>query len=285
MARSHICLILLGAALGYSAFWFGGAVAFHQNISAFAIAVAALLFWISRPPEEATPPAGRVLSWLALLLPLYVAFQLIPLPDALLRILSPARAELASGLAPVVADSGFAGLSVLPSATLSHLVRVCSCAVIFLLLRQLTWSRSERPWIFAAPIITLASFEAALGVVQHVGGHPVGPCRRPRRRVGCPQLRVPALRPAGESFRRDCFDRGDHGTGSAGTLERYLGADQRISAFRMRSRGIRAGHAEIQRVPSTGTNRLCSQRLPAVAGGTGRRRVPHRCRSRDHGAV
>ena len=113
-----------------------------------------------------------MLSWLALLLPLYVAFQLIPLPDALLRILSPARAELASGLAPVVADSGFAGLSVLPSATLSHLVRVCSCAVIFLLLRQLTWSRSERPWIFAAPIITLASFEAALGVVQHAIGGP-----------------------------------------------------------------------------------------------------------------
>ncbi len=172
MARSHICLILLGVALGYSAFWFGGAVAFHQNISAFAIAVVALLFGVSRPSDEPSPPAGRALSWLALLLPLYVAFQLIPLPDALLRILSPARAELASGLAPVVADSGFSGLSVLPSATLSHLVRVCSCVVIFLLLRHLTWSQSGRLWILAAPIIVLASLEAALGVVQYGTGWP-----------------------------------------------------------------------------------------------------------------
>ncbi len=172
VARSRVCLILLGSSLGYSMFWFGGTVALHANIATFTIAAAALLFWAFCPADETSPATSRVLSWLVLLLPLYVAFQIIPLPDFLLRVLSPARAELASGLRPMVADSGFASLSVLPSATLPHLVRVCSCVVVFLLLRRLTGIHSDRPWILAAPIITLAGFEAALGVIQYGAGGP-----------------------------------------------------------------------------------------------------------------
>src|SRR5438132_8956920 len=45
----------------------------------------------------------RRLTWLLYLLPFYVAFQIVPLPLALLRVLSPSRAELADSLAIVMA--------------------------------------------------------------------------------------------------------------------------------------------------------------------------------------
>jgi len=54
----------------------------------------------------------------------YVAFQIVPLPLPLLRVLSPSRAELADSLAIVMAAPRYASLSVVPSVTFRHLTLV-----------------------------------------------------------------------------------------------------------------------------------------------------------------
>src|SRR5437879_5636411 len=63
----------------------------------------------------------RRLTWLLYLLPFYVAFQIVPLPLPLIRVLSPSRAELADSLAIVMAVPRYASLSVVPSVTFRHL--------------------------------------------------------------------------------------------------------------------------------------------------------------------
>ena len=65
--------------------------------------------------------------------------QLVPLPLCFLKILSPARASITESLAPVLPGIEWAPLSVLPSATLAHLLRLSAYALVFLLVRECAW--------------------------------------------------------------------------------------------------------------------------------------------------
>ena len=166
MRRPILCLTLLALTWGYAVFQGGGVLPQHWNLCLLALGAVALLFWIGRPAGESSAPLGPVVRWLALLLPAYVAFQLLPLPASVLGILSPERAGLLAGLGPVLADPTHAAISVLPSATLPHLLRFCAYAVLFLLVAELTRQHSRRPWVLVAPIVAIAGLEAALGVLQ-----------------------------------------------------------------------------------------------------------------------
>ncbi len=66
----------------------------------------------------------------------------------------------------VSAEPAFATLSVLPSGTIAHLLRVFAYLVVMLAVRQILWNWRSKPWLLVLPIVTVAVLEAALGIAQ-----------------------------------------------------------------------------------------------------------------------
>ena len=165
-----VCLSGLAAIFGYAVFQFGGRVPEHWSVCLLALGLLALAYWFRTSRADRAPALDRKLCWLLVLLSSYVAFQLVPLPSFLLRLLSPARAELLGGAAQAVPGIAFAPLSVVPSETLSHLLRIAGYTLVFLLVREITWRISHRPWTLAFPIILIAALEAGLGLLQQAAG-------------------------------------------------------------------------------------------------------------------
>lgn len=117
-------------------------------------------------PHETRTARSDALFWLALLLPAYAALQLLPLPLAFLRILSPSRRESLDALARLGLEPRFAPLSVIPPATLTHLLLVCAYAAIFLLIRDIARSSRATPWVPVLPLLGVAAWQASWGVSQ-----------------------------------------------------------------------------------------------------------------------
>ena len=86
-----------------------------------------------------------MVRWALALLPAYVLMQVVPLPVALVRVLSPARAEALAALDRIGAQVNFASLSVSPAATFQSFLLVCGYVIIFLLVRELTWRFDDTP--------------------------------------------------------------------------------------------------------------------------------------------
>jgi O-antigen ligase len=99
-----------------------------------------------------------------------VLLQVVPLPVAALRVLSPARAEAMDALGPVGAKVSFASLSVFPAGTFQCFLLVCAYLVVFLLGRELTWHFRESRWLLIWPILGIGAVEAGLGLWQYFGG-------------------------------------------------------------------------------------------------------------------
>src|ERR1041385_2171343 len=147
-------LLALGAVLGCEVFFLSAAVAQadraareYRNLFLLAMGVLGLAGWIYIPRHQAQGALNRALEWLALLVPGYAAFQLLPLPLSVLRVLSPARADLIEALAPLSLRPSFAPLSVAPSLTLIHLLLFAAYAAVFLLIREIALSNPDRVWI------------------------------------------------------------------------------------------------------------------------------------------
>ena len=175
-----LLLTSLAAILGYAVVFLSTAVAQadqaereYRNYYLLALGVLGLAYWISarRWPLDKGP--GRALQWLALLLPCYAALQLLPLPLFVLRVASPARAELLDALAPLLIRPRFAPLSVVPPITLVHFMLFASYAVVFVLVRGIA-SRSASPWLPVFPVIAIAAWQGAWGLAQYLGGGPDG---------------------------------------------------------------------------------------------------------------
>ena len=156
--------------MGYAVFWQGGVWSKDLNLCLLAVGILAVfLTFACRPPNS----GAGLDAWLALpllLLPGYIALQLLPLPVAWLRSLSPARAELQAGFAQIVPAPGLVPLSVFPGATSQRLLGVLGCVLIFLLIREAAWKIREDSWVLPAPILLIAGLEAALGLAQSALG-------------------------------------------------------------------------------------------------------------------
>ena len=163
-----IPLLLLSAALGYALFTYGAVLPPGWAISLLIVSLAALVYRFRTDSVDLAPPLEPYIRWPALLLLGYVAAQLVPLPLPVLAWLSPAKAEIVRALAPVSPGISAGPVSVVPSATLQHLLRVAGYLLTFLLARELTWRFWESPWLAALPVVILASAEAALGMVQYL---------------------------------------------------------------------------------------------------------------------
>ena len=165
-----VYLTSLAAIFGYAVFQFGGVVPQDWSLCLLALGLLALVYRFRTSRADRAPALDRKLCWQLVLLFSYVAFQLVPLPSFLLRVLSPARAELLDGAAQALPGIAFAPLSVVPSQTHSHFLRIAGYALVFLLVREITWRISHRPWTLAFPIILIAALEAGLGLLQQAAG-------------------------------------------------------------------------------------------------------------------
>jgi putative inorganic carbon (hco3(-)) transporter len=162
-------------ALLYSVLDLGGQDLIGWNISLFILAMGAIVYWLRAPAEDLAPAVDPWIGSLTLLLLLFIAFQLIPLPVFLLRILSPTRAGLVDNLAQVAPPSTFAPLSITPAVTSLYFLRVAGCTLAFVLLRELAWhARQHRSWAPAVPLIAIAAIEAIIGLAQSAGAAEAG---------------------------------------------------------------------------------------------------------------
>jgi len=116
--------------------------------------------------EGCPPPLDRFSQYLLLAFAVLALAQLLPLPQALLRIVSPARADLLAAATPLLGSARFAPLSAAPALTLEHLMRLGGYLLVFLLVRSIASHFGDRPWLPALPLIGIAALEAALGLFQ-----------------------------------------------------------------------------------------------------------------------
>ena len=153
---------ILGAALAWAVFDWGGVLRSHQYYYLLALGVLAMGFSVVRGRHTWAPAPSRLVSWCLALLPAYVLMQAVPLPVALVRVLSPPRAEALAALARIGPPVHFATLSVSPAATFQSFLLVCGYVTIFLLLREITWHFDRRGWLAMWSIVAVGALEAVL---------------------------------------------------------------------------------------------------------------------------
>jgi putative inorganic carbon (HCO3(-)) transporter len=168
--QAVLVLLVLAGVLAYTTFQWGGVVRTGRYQSLLVLGLLAMLLSPGRSGEKWSPLPNRVLRWTATLLPAYALLQVVPLPVAVLRVLSPARSEATDALGPVGAKVSFASLSVFPAGTFQYFLLVCAYLVIFLLVRELTWHFRDRRWLVIWPILGIGAVEAGLGLWQYFGG-------------------------------------------------------------------------------------------------------------------
>ncbi len=108
----------------------------------------------------------RAVRRVSLIMLAWAVAPVLPVPLGVLRILSPARAELVAGAEPVLGKMAFATLGVRPAGSLEILPGLIGCALVFALVVDLGWRLRERPWILVAPLVLIGFLEALLGLVQ-----------------------------------------------------------------------------------------------------------------------
>ena len=146
----------------------------------FGAAVVGAICSLRWGPDRLAHPRDKVLFWLAVLLPLYVAFQCIPLPLSIIETLSPARAELLSALTPVAGIMSSSPLTVRISETTRYLFLFTSYMLVFFAAWQSAEDVTDKPWLAVAPILIVAIPQAAFGLSQAANGgfaHGVYPVR------------------------------------------------------------------------------------------------------------
>lgn len=164
-AKSGVALAGLSIILGYTVYKYGGVLPRDWAVTVLAVGVLGVVFWGLRNRQGA--PALERVIWLPMVLfPAYLLFQCVPLPDFVIRVLSPARAEIARGLAPVFQAPLAYPLTVSPPATFAILGRILAYTVIFFVVREALWQFADRPWLVAAGLVVVGAGEALYGFVQ-----------------------------------------------------------------------------------------------------------------------
>jgi O-antigen ligase len=168
-------LALTSLIAGYVVVFSGGPIAqshgdlrLHGLTGILLAGLLGILYCLTVKPA---PRLNSAIERLVLLLPAYALLQVTPLPLRLVRILSPARARVAHALSQVMPAPDWVTLSVAPSATFYHFLVFAACAILFLIILDLSSRFSVGPWMVLFPLTFMATAEAILGLIQ-VAGHP-----------------------------------------------------------------------------------------------------------------
>lgn len=172
MLGSSVTLLLLTLALGWSIFFKAGVWPADWDVTLSVVGLVSAGYWLFRSRSRFAPPLKASLKWPIFLFPCYLVFQLVPFPIPVLHVLSPARADLVTTLAPAVPNIHFAPISLNPPLSVLYLFTFLGYTATFLLTRELAWQFSSRPWTVAVPLIVIAALEAAVGMLQVFFGWP-----------------------------------------------------------------------------------------------------------------
>ena len=174
MILPFIALILLALSLAWSIFFKAGVWPADWDVTLLGVGVISTAYWLLTRRVHRAPPLAPWLKWPIILLPFYLAFQLIPLPLGIVRVLWPARADLVGSLGPVLPGMHSSPLSLNPPESVLYLFTFMCYIATFLLTRELAWRFSHRPWTPIVPLILIAAFEAAIGMFQVFSTWPSG---------------------------------------------------------------------------------------------------------------
>ena len=168
----------VGLIVGFAAFKYGGVLTEDWNVCLLALGALTLVYWSRAAKMNRAAPLERALGWLLAAVLALTAFQIVPFPLGLLRLISPASAgmfEAANQAGGTPAPWGT--ISIVPPATLEHLLRLVAYVLVFLLVRDAAGRLGSKSWAAAVPLMLLALLEASLGLVQSYAGGPAGLAR------------------------------------------------------------------------------------------------------------
>ena len=146
MVGPIITLVVLSFALAWSVVCKAGILPSDWDVTLLVLGCTCTAYPLFTHRSHRAPPLKPWLRWLVFLFPAYLVFQLIPFHAGILQILSPARASLLRDLAPLAPGVNSARLSVNPPAGLLSLFTLLGCTATFLLVREVAWRFSARPW-------------------------------------------------------------------------------------------------------------------------------------------
>jgi len=165
-----ITLAALGLVLGYATFERAGVDPNSWNLTLLATGVLATIYF-AIPKRPAVPRLDRVVTYSACFVIVLAAFQLMPLPVALVRLISPARVELLQAVASLTGSNpAFVTLTAVPYQTAEYVLTIVGYLLVFLTIRDVCLRSGERPWSAAWPLLVIAGLEALLGIYQATSG-------------------------------------------------------------------------------------------------------------------
>jgi O-antigen ligase len=133
-------LAILTVVLGYAALQYGAVDRADWLYCSIVIGLLAVAYYSITRKKDLAPRLEPWLFWPLISLPCYVALQ------------------------------AFGSLSIVPSVTLAHLLRILGYTATFLIVRDLAWQRRMRAWTLALPVIIIAALEAAYGLLLFFQG-------------------------------------------------------------------------------------------------------------------
>jgi O-antigen ligase len=166
-----VALAALAFALAWAVLNHAGVYPADWSVALIAIGAVSFCYWQFTNRRDLAP---RLPLWLQIsiwALPGYIALQLVPLPLALLDFLSPARAQIARSLAPVIPGIHAAPISTDISATVLGLVTILGYVATFFLVRELAWRWNTNCWMPVIPLLVISTLEAGLGCYQFLTGN------------------------------------------------------------------------------------------------------------------
>jgi VWFA-related protein len=167
-----LAYLLLAVAIWAAVFSRGGVYPQQWEWSALLISLGAAVWVQARP--EVKPATGRPwVSMLLVALSCWLVLQLVPLPSALLRLLSPMRWSAVAAAREMTGqgNGGWAALSLAPGVTLQRLLDVIPAMAAFLAAREIGWRWKDHMWLALAQVIGIAWFESLLGLMQFFLAH------------------------------------------------------------------------------------------------------------------
>jgi O-antigen ligase len=166
-------LALLAALLAAAVFADGGTIAEVWLACEFAAGLLVISWAAAGKRPRAASPRAETLPLAVLAVPLYATVQAIPLPLDLVRVLSPARAELHERVSSwMPGGPSWTALSVHPEATLDFALRLAAYAAVYWLVRGLGERFRGNGFAVAAPIVLVAAAQSAVALLQDLAAEP-----------------------------------------------------------------------------------------------------------------
>jgi O-antigen ligase len=171
--RQLVSFGLLILSVGYAVVAHGGIQPAERSFSLVLVGLAAIVSPSLPFPRLTSGHPARLALATAAFFPLYVTFQILPLPVFVVRAASPTRAEIAGALGSISTAVGWAPLSIIPTRSADYLFQVAACVLAFLLVRQVLLRTQDRIWASALPLIVIGVVEAALGLIWRPSEGPI----------------------------------------------------------------------------------------------------------------